>query len=141
METAAGIGFVLLLILGCAALGLGIAWPLWAFATGARQAYTFTVLAAAAAGVVFLVVRSAGRRRALGRDPSMPRRSTASALITTLMALVGVCGAWFAAALLVRRIWVLGACAAAAWAVLLWLLGRARRAARSRKPRAVPAEN
>ena len=38
VEAAAGVAFVLLLVVGCAALGLAIAWPLWAFATAARQA-------------------------------------------------------------------------------------------------------
>jgi hypothetical protein len=141
VEAGSRIGFVLLLVVGCAALGLAIAWPLWAFATGARQAYTITVLAVGAAGLLFLAVRSARRRRASTRDPSQPSRSTAAGLLTVLMVLVGLAGAWTAAALLVRGIWVLGAAAVALWAGLLWLLGRARRAARSRKAAAVPAEN
>jgi hypothetical protein len=141
LEAGSRIGFVLLLVIGCTALGLAIAWPLWAFATGARQAYTVAILSAGAAGLLFLIVRSARRRAASTRDPSQPSRSVVSGLLTALMVLVGLAGAWAAAALLVRGIWVLGAAAAVLWAGLLWLLGRARRAARSRKPAAVPAEN
>ncbi len=141
IEAASAAGFVLLLVVACVALGLAIAWPLWAFATGARQAYTATVLGAAAAGIVFLLVRAARRRRSAMRDPSVPRRSVAAGLLAALMVLVGLCGAWLAAALLARGIWALGAAAVVAWILLLWVLGRARRAAKGRKPRAVPAEN
>jgi hypothetical protein len=141
IEAATGIGFVLLLVAGCAALGLAIAWPLWAFATGARQAYTIAVLAAAAGGIIYLAVRAALKRRASARDLSLPPRSAAAGLLTVLMVLVGLCGAWAAAALLVRGIWLLGFVTAALWAGLLWLLGRARKAARNRKARQVPAEN
>ena len=132
LEAATGIGFVLLLVGGCVALGLAIAWPLWAFATGAREVYTIVVLAAAAAGILYLVVRAVLRRRAAARDSSLPRRSAAAGLITALMAVVALSGAWAATALLARGLWSLGAAAVALWAGLLWLLGRARKTARAR---------
>ena len=68
-EAGRRIGFLLVLVAGSAALGLLISWPLWFFATSARQAYTITVLVLAGAGVVFLVVRSASRSRGATRDP------------------------------------------------------------------------
>ena len=141
IEAGRKTGFVILLVAGSAALGILISWPLWLFATSARVAYTVTILALAAGGVVYLVVRAAVRSRSAARDPGRPRGSAASALLTALMVIVALAGLYLAAALLARGIWILGAGAAAAWAALLWLLGRARGAARNRKGRAVPAEN
>ncbi len=141
IEAGRKTGFVILLVAGSAALGLLISWPLWLFATGAREAYTVTILALAAGGVVYLVVRAVLRSRAAARDPGRRRGSAASALLTALMVIVGLAGLYLAAALFARGIWILGAAAAAAWAGLLWLLGRARGAARNRKARPVPAEN
>ena len=141
IEAGRKIGFVILLVAGSAALGIVIAWPLWRFATGAREAYTITILVLAAGAVVYLVVRAAVRRRSAARDPGRPRGSAASALLTALIAIVAVAGLYLAAAFLARGLWILGAGAAVVWAVLLWLLGRARGAARRRKARPVPAEN
>ena len=141
IEAGRKTGFVILLVAGSAALGILIAWPLWLFATSAREAYTVTLLALAAGAAVYLVVRGVVRRRSAARDPGRPRGSAASALLTTLIVIVAVAGLYLAAALLARRIWILGAGAAVAWAGLLWLLGRARGAARNRKTRRVPAEN
>jgi hypothetical protein len=140
-EAGRRIGFVLLLAGGSAGLGLLISWPLWLFATTAKQAYTFTLLALAAAGTVFMVVRAAQRSRKAARDPARPPRPFLSALITVLMAVEGITGAYLAVVLLVRGIWIFGAAEIALWAALLWLMGRARAAARKRKARPVPAEN
>ena len=141
LEAGRKIGFVILLVAGSAALGIVIAWPLWRFATGAREAYTITFLVLAAGAVVYLVVRAAVRRRSAARDPGRPQGSAASALLTALIVIVAAGGLYLAAALLARGLWILGAGAAVTWAVLLWLLGRARGAARRRKARPVPAEN
>jgi hypothetical protein len=141
IEAGRKTGFVILLVAGSAALGILIALPLWLFATRAREAYTITILALAAGAVVYLVVRAIVRRRSAPRDPGRPRGSAASALLTTLIVIVAVAGLYLVAAVLARGMWILGALAAAAWAALLWLLGRARGAARNRKARPVPAEN
>ncbi len=141
LEAGTRAGFAVLLAAGSAALGLAIAWPLWRFATAARQAYTISVLALAAAGIVYVVVRGVLRGRSAARDPGRPRRSALSAVVTTLMVLVGLAGLYRAAALFARGTWILGAAAGAAWVLLLWLLGRARSALRGRKARPVPAEN
>jgi hypothetical protein len=141
IEAGRKTGFVILLVAGSGALGILIAWPLWLFATSAREAYTITIFALAAGAVAYLVVRAIVRRRSAARDPGRPRGSAASGLLTALTVIVAVGGLYLIAALLARRIWILGAGAAAAWAGLLWLLGRARSAARSRKARALPAEN
>jgi O-antigen/teichoic acid export membrane protein len=141
IEAGRKTGFVILLVAGSAALGILIALPLWLFATRAREGYTITILALAAGAVVYLVVRAIVRRRSEPRDPGRPRGSAASALLTTLIVIVAVAGLYLVAAVLARGMWILGALAAAAWAALLWLLGRARGAARNRKARPVPAEN
>jgi len=141
VEAGRKVGFLLLLVAGSAALGFLISWPLWLFATSARKAYTITVLGLAAAGVIFLIVRSVQRSRTATRDPGKPRRTFISVLMTVLMVPVGFGGVCLAAAFLVRGLWVFGAADLAAWGILLWVLGRARTAAKNRKVRAVPAEN
>jgi hypothetical protein len=141
IEGGRKIGFLLLLVAGSAILGFLIAWPLWLFATSARQAYTITVLALAGAGVVFLVVRAAQRRRRAVRDAGKPPRTFLSGLLTVLMVVVGIAGVYLAAALIVRGLWIIGAAVIAVWAGLLWLIGRARGATKVRKVRPVPAEN
>jgi hypothetical protein len=140
-EAGRKIGFLLVLAAGSAALGLLISWPLWYFATSARHAYTVTVLVLAGAGLVFLVVRSVLRSRGATRDPGRPRRTVLSAFLTFLMVVVGFGGAYLAAAFLARGLWFLGAADLAAWGLLLWVLGRARGAAKRPKVRSVPAEN
>ncbi len=142
LEAGRTAGFLVLLVAGSAALGIAISLPLWLFATSAREAYTIAVLALGVVGIVYLVVRSAVRRgREAARDPRRPRRSTAAGLFTAFMVIVGVGGLYLAAALLARANWILAAADLAVWAGLLWALGRARGAARSRKARPLPAEN
>jgi hypothetical protein len=141
LRAARLVGGLVLLIGGSAALGLLIAWPLWRFATGARGPYTIFVLVVAAGGIVYLVVRRLQRNAAEARDPSLPRRSVSAGLLTAARVVIGVCGAYLAAALLARGFWILGASAAVVWGLLLWLLGRAHRAAIQRKERLHPAEN
>ena len=146
VEAGRKIGFLLVLVAGSAALGFLISWPLWLFATSARTAYTITVLGLSGAGVIVMVVRSVQRNRTATRDPGKPRRTFLSVLMTVLMVLVGFSGAYLAAAFLVRGLWIFGAVDLAAGGLLLWVLGRVRSAAKkgaakSRKVRAVPAEN
>jgi hypothetical protein len=140
-EAGRKIGFLLFLVAGSAALGFLISWPLWLFATTARTAYTITVLGLAGAGIVFLVTRSVLRSRTATRDPGKPRRTLLSAFLTMLMALIGFGGAYLAAVLLVRGLWLFAAVDLAAWGLVLWGLGRARSASKNRKVRPVPAEN
>jgi hypothetical protein len=134
-------GFLLALVAGSAALGLLIAWPLWLFATSARQVYTITVLSLSGAGVVFLTVRAGQRRRKARHEAGKPRRSLLAVMLTAVMVAVAVAGAYLAAALVVRGLWVIGAAEVVLWVGLLWLIGRGRRAAKDRKVRTVPAEN
>ena len=141
IETARNAGFLVLLVAASAALGLAIAVPLWFFATSARGAYTVAVLVLAGAGIVYLVVRSAVRRSATARESGRPRQSAVAVLLAVLMGVVGVAGLYAAAALAAHANWVLGALDLVVWAGLLWLMGRARRAAGSRKARPFPAEN
>jgi len=141
LEAARSAGFLVLLVAGSAALGLAIALPLWFFATSAREAYTVAVLALAGAAIAWLVIRSAVRRRARTRESGGPRRSALSGLLTGIMVVIGAAGLYAAAALVARGAWILGVADLILWAGLLWLLGRARRAARGRKARPVPAEN
>ncbi len=141
IEGARRVGFLLLLVAGSAALGFLIAWPLWLFATSARPAYTVTVLALAGAGIVLLIVRAARRRRQAVRDAGKPVHTFLSALLGFLTAVIGVAGAYLAAALMVHGLWIVAAIVVVLWAGFLWLLGRARGAAKSRKADPVPAEN
>ena len=138
VEGGRKVGFVILLVAGSAALGFLIAWPLWLFATSARSLYTVTVLGLAGAGIVFLVVRAARRRRKAVRDAGRPPLSV---LFGSLAVVVGVSGAYLAAALIVRRLWTVAAVVVVLSAALLWLLGRARGAAKAQKVRPIPAEN
>ena len=141
LEAGRKIGFLLVLVAGSAALGLLISWPLWLFATSAREVYTVTFLALAGVGVVSLIARSVRRNRRATRDPGKPRRTFLSLLLTVLMVIVGFGGAYLAAAFLARGFWTIGAIAVATWGLLLWALGRARNAAKHSKARTIPAEN
>jgi drug/metabolite transporter (DMT)-like permease len=141
IEAGRKIGFLLLLVAGSAGLGFLIAWPLWFFATTARSAYTIAVLAAGGAGIVLLAVRAALRRRKSVRDPGKPTHSVLSVLLAVMMGIVGFAGVYLAAALFIRRLWIIGAADIAVWVGLLWLMARARGAVMSRKVRPFPAEN
>ena len=141
LEIGRKIGFLVALVAASAALGFAISWPLWLFATSAREAYTITVLALAGAGLVFLVVRAVLRSRRATRDPGKPRRTPLSVLLTFLMVIVGFSGAYLAAAFLARGLLAIGAADIVVWGVLLWALGRARSAAKNPKVRPLPAEN
>jgi len=141
LEGLRKVGFFLALVVGSAAMGLLIAWPLWFFATSARQVYTITVLVLAGGGIVYLAVRSAQRRRKSLRDAGKPGRGLLSAVLTILLVMVGISGAYLAAALFIRGLWKFGAGAVVVWAGLLWLIGWARGAVKTRKPGQVPAEN
>jgi hypothetical protein len=134
-------GFLCALVAGSAALGFLIAWPLWYFATSARQAYTITVLCLGGAGAVFLAIRAGQRRRKAMREDGKPRRNALTVMLTVVIAVVATAGTYVGAALFARGLWVIGAVELVAWGGLLWVIGRARRAANSRKVRPVPAEN
>jgi hypothetical protein len=137
-----GAGFFLVLLALCVALGLLIALPLWFFATGEPRVYTIVALALLAGGVLFLAVRGVIRRRRLSRNTPRPRASLLAAALSALATLIGIAGAYLAAALLARRLWVLGAIEVVIAALLLWGLGSLRAAVRkARKHPPVPAEN
>jgi hypothetical protein len=141
LEVGRKIGFLVALVAASAALGFVISWPLWLFATSARRAYTITVLALAGAGIIFLVFRAIRRSRRATRDPGRPRRTPLSVILTFLMVVVGLAGAYLGAALLARGLLVIAAADIVVWAALLWVLGRARSAAKNPKVRTLPAEN
>jgi Flp pilus assembly protein TadB len=138
LEAGRAVGFFL--VGGSAALGLGIALPLWAFATSYRTAYTIAFLSAAAAGLAAVAVRKAVRRRRSIRDPGKPRRSALSVGIACLILLVFCAGLYLAAVLLYRNLWILAIPALAVWAAILGLLGWAARAAKGRKAPRIPAD-
>ncbi len=140
-EALRKIGFFLILVAGSAALGFLIAWPLWLLATTQRKAYTLLVLALAAAGIVFVAVRSILRARRTRRDPGRPMRSALRALLAVLIALVAVSGLYALLVLCVRGIWIFAVPGALLWIGILWLLGRARGALNPRKHRRISAEN
>ena len=141
LEVGRKIVFLLALVAASAALGFVISWPLWLFATSARRAYTVTVLALAGAGIIFVVFRAIRRSRGATRDPGRPRRTLLSVILTFLMVVVGLAGAYLAAAFLARGLLVIAAADIVVWVVLLWALGRARSAAKNPKVRTLPAEN
>jgi hypothetical protein len=135
------IGYFFLLVAGSAGLGFVIAWPLWSFATGAREIYTITVLAILAAGIVFLIVRAIIRGRARPRDPGAPRRNALTVSLTVLIVILACAGAYAAAVLCARRMWILAVPSVLVWVGLLTLLAFLRRLARRRKEPLDPAEN
>ena len=65
-----GAGFTLGLLAASAGFGFLVSWPLWLFATASPSAFSLCALAALAAALVYLCVKSALRSRArLGRHP------------------------------------------------------------------------
>lgn len=137
-ELAQKVGFFLLLVAGSAAVGVAIAWPLWYFATKARGAYTAFALILAAAGIVFLIVRAIFRARR-APEPAGPRRSTLSALLAVLQALIFLCGLYLAAVLFFHGILIFAIPILLASLGALVLLGLARRSVMQR-PRGAARE-
>lgn len=136
-ELGQKIGFFLLLILGSAAVGAAIAWPLWYFATSARRAYTAFALILAAAGVVFLIVRAILRARGAPRETAGPRRSALSGFLALVQAIVLLAGLYLAAVLFFHGVWIFAVPLVLVCAALLVLLGLARRAAKASRPRSI----
>ncbi len=133
-------GFFLLVIALCAGLGLLIALPLWLFATRQPRIYTVVALSLLAGGLVFLAARAVVRRRRL--HAGHPGLSFLSGILTVLMTVVSFAGIYLMAVAIYRGLWIIAAVAAAITGLFLWLLGRARAAARkARKPPSIPAEN
>lgn len=122
--------FFLLLVLGSAAAGAVIAWPLWYFATSARGAYTAFALILVLAGIVFAVVKAIRRAGKAPRDGSARRRAPGAVLLGVLQAVVFLVGLYAAILLLSHGIWIFGVPVLVVWIGLLLLLGMARRAAR-----------
>jgi hypothetical protein len=75
------------------------------------------------------------------REDGKRRRSALAALLTVVIVVVATAGTYVGAALFARGLWVIGAVELLIWGGLLWVIGRARRAANSRKVRPLPAEN
>ena len=141
LEAVRKVGFFILLVAGSAAFGLAIAWPLWLFATSQRQAYTIFAFCLAGGSLLALAVRRFIRLRTSAHDPGKPRRTLLSLLLTILLTLVALAGAYVAAVLLYRRLWILAIPTVVVWAGLLWALAYARRVSNRRKERHNPAEN
>jgi hypothetical protein len=140
-EAARAIGFFLLLVAGSAAIGLAIAWPLWLFATSQKRLFSLCILFLLAAGLLFLAARAIARRKRATRDPGRPLSSLLSVLLTALLVVIVPAGAYLAAVLFLRGLWVLAVPALLLWIGLLWLLGYLRGLAKGRKARVIPAEN
>ena len=141
LEAARTIGFFLLLVLGSAAFGLALAWPLWLFATSQRKVFSIFVLCLAGAGLVAVVVRAIIRRQHSRRDPGRPLQALLSVLLTILIVVIAPAGAYLAAALLYRGMLIFAIPAALVWVGLLWLLGHLRGRTKVRKESGQPAEN
>jgi hypothetical protein len=142
VEAGRTVGFFLLLVLGSAACGLAVAWPLWLFATTQRRGFTITVVVVAAAGLLTAVVRAILRRRRSRREAGSPLAAFLSVLLTVMLVVIVPSGAYVAAAMIFRGFPVaFTVIAIAAWVGLLWLLGRLRRRTKTRKKGAEPAEN
>ena len=150
LERGRKAGLFVLIVALCACLGLLISIPLWLFATRQSAAYTVFTLALIGAGLVLFALRTALRRRRLPQDAGRPARSLVARSLSVVMTVSAFAGLYAVAVLFVRRLWFLGALAAAVSALLLWLLGAARKAARkaaenaqqkSRKAPTIRAEN
>jgi hypothetical protein len=141
LEAARTIGFFLLLVLGSAACGLAIAWPLWLFATAERRLFSIFILCLAVAVLAAVVVRAIIRRRRARRDPGRPLRALLAVLLTILIVAVALGGAYLAAALFYRGMPIFAVPLVLAWAGLLWLLGFLLGRTKVRKAGAQPAEN
>ena len=106
----------------------------------AAEIYTITVLSLIAAGLVSLIVAGfCGGGTA--EDTGQPRRNALTVLLTTVIVVVGIAGAYGAAVLFARRLWASAPPTVAAVGAVLWLLGLLRRLASARKAPALPAEN
>jgi hypothetical protein len=112
------VGLLALLVVLCAALGAGIAFPLWLAATTVPRAYSIAVLAAAIAAAAAAAVR-----RILRTGLSWPRAAATalSVLLGLAKGILLLAGLYAAAAFTARRMFVPAAggalvfLAAAAW--------------------------
>ena len=138
VEAGRKVALFLVLVIGSAALGAVVAWPLWRFATAARWAYTWFALGVAVAGIAAAVVRAAARRRRLPPDPSRPRHPALSLILSTLRAVLFLAGLYAVLVFAVRAFWGLAVAAAVVSAGLLWLLTLARRRARRGRRHGAP---
>lgn len=141
LEAARKAGFFILLVALSAGLGCAIAWPLWAFATSERMAYTIFALCLAGGGLAAFAARVIIRSRRVVRDPGKPRRTVLSLLLTIILVGVVLAGAYVAAVMLSRGLWILAIPACVLWAGLVWLVAFTRRRAKTQKERPVHAEN
>jgi len=135
------VGFFILLVAGSAGLGCVIAWPLWAFATSERTAYTIFALCLTGGGLAAFAARAIIRSRRAVRDPGKPRRTVLSLLLTLVLVGVVLAGAYIAAVMLSRGLWILAIPACVLWGGLVWLVAFTRRRAKTHKERPVHAEN
>ncbi len=78
-----GIAFFTVLVGASAALGFLASWPLWLFSTESRTLYSLFCAAAIGAGLVWLIVRAATRRR--------PERRRRGVLVTVLAVAAFIC--------------------------------------------------
>ena len=78
-----GTAFFVVLVGASAALGFLASWPLWLFSTESRVVYSVFCLAALAAGLVWLIVRAATRRR--------PERERRRGLVTAAAVIAFIC--------------------------------------------------
>lgn len=75
------------------------------------------------------------------RDPGKPRRTVLSLLLTLVLVGVVLAGAYIAAVMLSRGLWILAIPACVLWGGLVWLVAFTRRRAKTHKERPVHAEN
>ena len=141
LEAVRKAGFFILLVAGSAGLGFGIAWPLWAFATSERTAYTIFAFCLAGGGLAAFAARAIIRSRRVVRDSGKPRRTILSLLLTFILVGVVLAGGYVVAVMLSRGLWIMAIVVFVLWAALVWLVAFTRRRAKTQKERPVHAEN
>jgi len=135
-EIGSRLGFFLLLVALSAALGAGVALPLWLFATASPRAYTAAVGVAA---VVLLAVFAARRIARPGISWPGAFRRLLTILLAVAKGILLAASLYLSALLAVRRLVLPAAIAAlASLAIGAWIGygvrdGRSRRAAPSRR--------
>ena len=130
-EAVRKVGFLVLLLVGSAAAGFIIAWPLWYFATSAHAAYTAFALVLAACGIIFAIVRAILKGRNAPRETNGRRRSPLSSLLGALQTVILLCGLYLGAALFYRGMWIFAVPLLLVCFGLLMILGLVRRRAKA----------
>ncbi len=130
-EIGSRVVFLALLVALSAALGAGIAFPLWFFATASPHAYTAIVLAAAAAAVAAAVIL---RFLRTGISWSRAAAKALAVLLGLAKVILLLAGLYAAAAFAARRLYLPAAVGALVFLVAAAWIGYGVRSGTSPKP-------